>query len=292
MIYFHGALKKRSYFEGWYFKNQYKTGIISFIPAFHIDEEGKKSVSIQVITNTISEQITYPVNEFAILRRKSGIRIGENIFSNKGILLNIKSERLTVTGKLIFSTFTMPNYDIMGPFRYIPFMQCRHSVYSISHNVNGCLSINGMTVSFNKGLGYVEGDRGVEFPRSYFWTQCGWREKGNNSVMISVADIPYGRITFKGCIGIVYYGGKEYRFATYLGAKIRKYSKRELWVQQGRYELQVTLIDKNPQDLLAPIKGNMIRTVRESIDCRIHYRFIVDGNVIFDFIGRGSCERE
>jgi hypothetical protein len=292
MIYFHGALKKRSYFEGWYFKNQYKTGIISFIPAFHIDEEGKKSVSIQVITNTISEQITYPVNEFAILRRKSGIRIGENIFSNKGILLNIKSERLTVTGKLIFSTFTMPNYDIMGPFRYIPFMQCRHSVYSISHNVNGCLSINGMTVSFNKGLGYVEGDRGVEFPRSYFWTQCGWREKGNNSVMISVADIPYGRITFKGCIGIVYYGGKEYRFATYLGAKIRKYSKRELWVQQGRYELQVTLIDKNPQDLLAPIKGNMIRTVRESIDCRIHYRFIVDGNVIFNFIGRGSCERE
>lgn len=292
MIYFHGALKKRSYFEGWYFKNQYKTGIISFIPAFHIDEEGKKSVSIQVITNTISEQITYPVNEFTILRRKSGIRIGENIFSNKGILLNIKSERLTVTGKLIFSTFTMPNYDIMGPFRYIPFMQCRHSVYSISHNVNGCLSINGMTVSFNKGLGYVEGDRGVEFPRSYFWTQCGWREKGNNSVMISVADIPYGRITFKGCIGIVYYGGKEYRFATYLGAKIRKYSKRELWVQQGRYELQVTLIDKNPQDLLAPIKGNMIRTVRESIDCRIHYRFIVDGNVIFNFIGRGSCERE
>jgi len=65
-----------------------------------------------------------------------------------------------------------------------------------------------------------------------------------------------------------------------------------LWVQQGRYELQVTLIDKNPQDLLAPIKGNMIRTVRESIDCRIHYRFIVDGNVIFNFIGRGSCERE
>ena len=75
--------------------------------------------------------------------------------------------------------------------------------------------------------------------------------------MISVADIPFAKVTFKGCIGVVYYEGKEYRFATYLGVKIRKYNKRELWVQQGGYDLQVSLIDEKPHNLLAPVKGKM-----------------------------------
>jgi hypothetical protein len=33
MTYFYGALTKRSYFEGWYFKNQNESEVISFITA-------------------------------------------------------------------------------------------------------------------------------------------------------------------------------------------------------------------------------------------------------------------
>lgn len=51
------------------------------------------------------------------------------------------------------------------------------------------------------------------------------------------------------------------------------------------------MLDENSHNLLAPVKGNMTRTVYESIDCRVHYRFMVEGKVIFDFIGRGSFER-
>jgi hypothetical protein len=242
--------------------------------------------------NTASDQITYPIDDFAVLAKKTGVRIGKNVFTGDGIILNICTERITVIGKLIFSKFASPVYDIMGPFKYVPFMQCRHSVYSLAHNINGKLIVNGREMCFNQGLGYVEGDRGIGFPSDYFWTQCSWRSMGNNTVMLSVADIPIGRMTFKGCIGIVYYGGKEYRFATYLGVKIRRHNKRELWVQQNGYDLQVTLIDENPHNLLAPVKGNMTRTICESIDCRIRYRFMVDRKVMFDFVGRGSFERE
>lgn len=292
MTKFHGANKKSCYFEGWYFRNQNDSEVISFIPAFHIDDKGKRSASIQMIMNTDSDSITYPIDDFAVSAKKQlGVRIGKNIFTREGIILNILTERVTVIGELVFSKFVPLKYDIMGPFKYIPFMQCRHSIYSLTHNITGRLTVNGREIIFNQGLGYVEGDRGIEFPKDYLWTQCSWRTKGNNAVVISVADIPIGKVAFKCCIGIVYYGGKEYRLATYLGVKIRRYNKSELWVQQNGYDLQVTLIDENPHNLLAPVKGNMTRTVYESIDCRIRYRFMVNRNVIFDFIGRGSFER-
>lgn len=288
---FHGTNKKRSYFEGWYFRNQNDTEVISFIPAFHIDEKGRKSVSIQVINNTDSDYVMYPTDDFAISSNKLGIRIGNNIFTEKGIILNLKTERMEVKGKLYYDKFTSLRYDIMGPFKYVPYMQCRHSVHSLAHNIKGKLTVNGREIYFKHGLGYVEGDRGTEFPNDYLWTQCSWRTEGNHAVMISVANIPMGTTSFTGCIGVVYYGGREYRLATYLGVKIKKYTHRELWVQQGRYDLQLSLIDENPQDLLAPVKGTMKRTVYESIDCRIHYRFMIHNQVIFDFIGRGSFER-
>ena len=291
MTYFYGTSKKRSYFEGWYFKNQYKTEVISLIPAFHIDEDGKRSATLQVIINSSSYQIEYSIEDFTVLNKRFGIRIGKNIFTEEGIILNICTDRIRIVGKLRFTKFVPLRYDIMGPFKYVPLMQCRHSVYSLAHNVKGRLVVNGSLINFNNGLGYVEGDRGAEFPKSYFWTQCSWRTNGNNAVMLSVADIPIGKSTFIGCIGLVYYGGKEYRLATYLGVKVRKCSNRELWVQQRGYDLKVTVIDENPHNLLAPVKGKMARIVHESIDCRIHYRFMLDGKVIFDFIGRGSFER-
>lgn len=288
MAYFHGTYKRKGYFEGWYFRNQNDTEVISLIPAFHIDERGKKSASIQVIMNTDSYFISYPIDDFAVSSRKLGIRIGNNKFTEEGIMLNINTDEIKVKGILKYTKFTWPRYDIMGPFKYMPFMQCRHSVFSLSHKITGKLMVNGREMYFNQGLGYVEGDRGIEFPKDYLWTQCSWHD---NAIMMSLADIPIGKMTFKGCIGIVYYGGKEYRFATYLGVKIIKYSNDKLWVRQNRYDLQVSLIDENPHKLLAPVKGNMIRTVCESIDCRIRYRFMIDRKVIFDFIGRGSFER-
>lgn len=291
MSFFCGTSKKRSYFEGWYFKNQNETEVISLIPAFHIDEKGKKSASIQVIINSSSYQVKYKIDDFSVLKKRLGIRIGKNIFSEEGINLNICTDSIEIVGKLVFTKFLPLRYDIMGPFKYVPFMQCRHSVYSLTHNIKGQLFVNGRLLNFNNSLGYVEGDRGVEFPSTYFWTQCSWSTNGNNAVMLSVADIPIGKLTFVGCIGLVYYGGKEYRLATYLGVKIRKCTNRELWVKQRGYDLKVTVLEENLHNLLAPVKGNMTRTVYESIDCRIRYRFMVDGKLVFDFIGRGSFER-
>ena len=68
-------------------------------------------------------------------------------------------------------------------------------------------------------------------------------------------------------------------------------SPNELWVQQGKYELQVKILDLVENTLLAPVKGSMVRKVYESVNSKIHYRFTEGGKVIFDFIGKGCFER-
>ena len=38
--------------------------------------------------------------------------------------------------------------------------------------------------------------------------------------MLSIADIPLGVLNFTGIIGVIHYRGREYRLATYLGARV------------------------------------------------------------------------
>lgn len=47
-------------------------------------------------------------------------------------------------------------YDIMGPFCAIPFLECRHSIWSMKHMVQGTVRINGEAYSFDGGEGYLE----------------------------------------------------------------------------------------------------------------------------------------
>jgi hypothetical protein len=280
-----------SYFQGWYFKNQSAMDIISFIPAYHLNEHGMPLASIQVITPKEAHQIFYPYEEFRASKDKLAIRVGENLFTSQGIRLNILTDKLTITGKLKYLALTPPKHDIMGPFRHIPCMPCQHNIYSLAHGIEGELMVNGKRICFKHGQGYIEGDQGKSFPSDYLWTQCSWKDGDYNSLMLSVADLQFGAISFTGCIGVVYYKWREYRFATYLGVKIKRMTPNELWVQQGKYELQVKILDKVENTLLAPVKGSMVRKVYESVNSKIQYRFTIDGKVIFDFIGKGCFER-
>ena len=47
------------------------------------------------------------------------VQIGNCIFSEKGIKLNIQTDQLTVQGVLKFNEITPIQYDIMGPFNML-----------------------------------------------------------------------------------------------------------------------------------------------------------------------------
>lgn len=62
--------------------------------------------------------------------------------------------------------------------------------------------------------------------------------------MLSVADIPMAGIHFTGIIGVVLWHGKEYRLATYLGAKVSQNQNGKIRIVQGNMELEVCLLEK------------------------------------------------
>jgi len=281
----------RARFEGWYCKHQNETDTISFIPAFHVDEFGQKSASIQVITNSSSWFAEYPEGEFELNRRPFCARIGDSMFSELGADVHINIKGLKLSGTLEYGDMVRPESDIMGPFRFVPFMQCRHGILSLCHEVNGKLMINGRTLAFKNGRGYIETDRGRSFPSEYAWTQCSWGDSPPAGLMLAVADIPFGGGSFMGCIGSVYYRGREYRLATYRLAKLLRFSEDEICVKQGNLALEVNLLGKNPQKLRAPDNGGLTRTIHESASCRVRYRFWVNERAVFDFVSdRASFE--
>lgn len=274
-------------FYGWYLKCQSDTQTLAVIPAVH-NTRNKRTCSIQVITDDDAWTVTFAADSFQ--RTKRNIFIGENRFGEKGIHLAIHTPQLTIRGNLHFGPLFPLKYDIMGPFALVPFMECRHSVWSMRHSVRGNVCINGKKYSFQNAWGYWEGDRGRSFPKEYIWTQCFF---SGGSLMLSVADIPMLGIHFTGIIGIVLWRGKEYRIATYLGARVVRIQNKMVRVIQGNLVLDVRLIEASERPLKAPAKGDMVRTIHESASCRAFYRLRKEGCTLFAFeTDRASFEFE
>lgn len=265
------------YFKGWYFKCGTQDKTIAFIPAYHYSNK-KKTASLQIITDDRAFNI--PFDKLEYREKPLYVKTGNCVFSHEGIILDFKDNRLMLEGKLSFKELSPIRYDIMGPFKYVPFMQCRHSVHSMCHKINGEIKVNDQLYKFENGIGYIEGDCGRSFPKKYIWTQCCFE---SNSLMLSVADIPFLGIHFTGIIGVVLLNGKEYRIATYLGARIKQVDNNTVTVKQGSFELTAKLLKKNAQPLAAPSNGNMCRTIHESASCQAYYRFCHENKVLFEF---------
>ncbi len=270
------------YFEGWYFKQQGKAGTVALIPALHVDAQGNKSASVQIVTDSESFHFDLPWDALKADRRKLQIHAGESFFSPAGIQLKLKQDDVSAVGDIQYGPLAAIRYDIMGPFRFAPLMECRHSVFSLVHEASGRLSINGKTYSFRNDLGYIEGDRGRSFPKRYIWTQCAWRMDKPCSLMMSVADIPYMGMFFTGVIAFVFLHGREYRLATYLGARAVRIGDGEVVISQGKYTLSARRLDSGAMLLRAPVGGGMTRMIREAPSCRVHYRFTRGSEVLID----------
>lgn len=268
------------YFEGWYFRCQTRDGrSLALIPAIHIGEHGRKSASLQLITQERAWWLGYPASSFAAQPEPLCIRVGGCRFSEEGLLVDVEGEGLVLRGKVRFGPFHALKSDIMGPFRWLGRMECVHSVISMRHSLQGQLELNGAVVDLDGGVGYIEGDRGRSFPTAYLWTQCMW---GAHSLMLSVATIPMGKLRFTGCICAIVMDGKEYRLATYRGARIQAWSSQGVVLHQGKYVLEVRLLGQKPQPLRAPTNGEMERTVHESLCAEVRYRFWRDGTLVLD----------
>ncbi|SHH77450.1 Tocopherol cyclase [Sporobacter termitidis DSM 10068] len=274
------------YFEGWYFKQQAGREMLALIPAVHTDGGGHRTGSLQLITPDKSWYVPLPGEALRVVRRGAGrlpvIYAGDSTFSPRGVDLNIRGDGISASGHLRYGGMAAPRGDIMGPYRFVPLMECRHSVFSMTHEVQGSLTLNGKVFDFSDGAGYMEGDRGRSFPRRYAWAQCSWRDGGTCALMVSAADVRAIGRDFVGVVGFVCLRGRELRLATYRGAKA-DLAGGALAVRQGDLTLTVRLLEDRHQALRAPQGGEMVRLIKESLACRARFTLTDKSGPVFDF---------
>lgn len=272
---YHGTLSSRPYFEGWYFKHTSKDGAFVVIPGIFRGSEDKEDIAfIQLIYGSPpkSRFVSYPISAFACHPRRFEMVIGSSRFSEKQIHLDIPEIGLSADLKYsehIPLKTSLLSPTVMGPFSYLPKMQCCHGVLSLWHSVTGSVRFDDKQLIFNNADGYVEKDWGEEFPQSWIWMQCG---SGKQALMCAIARIPLKTFRFTGVISVLQTGDRQLRFATYNGAKVLDISSNAngITVEIKRGKLRLCIIARAASfgSLMAPSKQGMIREIRESVNCR------------------------
>jgi tocopherol cyclase len=278
---FQGALRLKKYFEGWYFKqvSGNKEHVFSFIPGISLTDDDPHAF-VQVINGITGETryIPYDLGQFSWKKEVFEVKIGSSVFSSKGIQLEIEYDGFSVSGELIFSgnikyPSSLLSPGVMGWYSFVPFMECKHGIVSVSHHLSGSLRLNGSLSNFNGGTGYIEKDWGTSFPKAWLWLQCNTFANSNASLMISIADIPWLGSYFLGLIAFLYVDGVFYLFNTYSKSTINRLEKQdniihiELGNKQNKLIAEVT---KNLSgNLVAPKHGGMNRHIKESVDSEV-----------------------
>ena len=278
---FQGNLKKNNYFEGWYYKHVSgdQNHVYSFIPGVSLTKNNPHAF-IQVINGITGKTnyITYPLEEFTGDRNRLFLKIGNSVFSEKSISLDIKSENLNVTGELLYSNIvkypkTLFSPGIMGWYSFIPFMECKHGIISVNHDIKGNILINNDPVNFDGGKGYIEKDWGSSFPEAWIWIQANSFKDQNSCFTFSVAKIPWMGKFFIGFISFLYYNNEFYLFSTYNNSSITEINHDEdsvnITMKNQKSILKVSAVKNTFGELMAPVTGTMSRRIKESVDSQV-----------------------
>lgn len=278
---FQGNLKKKNYFEGWYYKHVSKdlSKVWSFIPGVSLSTKDQHSF-IQVIDGISgqSEYVNYPLADFKWNNKKLYLKIGDSEFTEKWINLKIENENIKVAGRIDFHNITkypknLFSPGIMGWYSFIPFMECKHGVVSVIHDLSGSISLKKDMIDFNGGKGYIEKDWGSSFPESWLWIQANNFNDNSTSFNFSVAKIPWLGRFFIGFICFLYFNKKFYLFSTYNNSLITQMKHDsesvDLTMKSREMVLKVRVLKSLFSELRAPVSGDMSRRIKESIDSEV-----------------------
>jgi hypothetical protein len=296
---FQGNLKKKNYFEGWYFKHVSSDlkHVWSFIPGISLTDKDPHAF-IQVINGITGESVyvTYPLDQFTYGKEEFKVKIGNSEFTGKKISIDINHENLKIKGELTYRNSTpypgtLFSPGIMGWYSFIPFMECKHGIVSVNHVIEGHIAINETITDFHGGKGYIEKDWGTSFPETWIWIQGNNFSNAGTSFQFSVAKIPWLRKFFIGFISFLYYNNRFYLFSTYNNSVISEISHSEnsidITIKNKNYTLQIVARKSVFGELMAPVSGNMTRRIKESIDSEISLRLTdKNNNLIYSDTGK------
>jgi tocopherol cyclase len=296
---FQGDLKKKNYFEGWYFKHVSADlkNVYSFIPGVSLNS-GNPHSFIQVINGISGETdyISYPLEKFSWDKNSLFLKIGDSVFTDKYIDLNISNGNLMVTGHIDYKNIikyqsSLLSPGIMGWYSFVPYMECKHGIVSVNHDLKGTISIGGNTIDLTGGKGYIEKDWGTSFPEAWIWIQSNNFNNHNTSFSFSVAKIPWLGRFFMGFISFLYLEERFILFSTYNKSVITDlYHDNEsvsLTMKNKLYVLKARVVKNVFGELRAPASGDMSRRIKESVDSTVELSlYDKNGKLIYEDSGK------
>lgn len=293
---FQGKKQKPPYFEGWYFKHVSadKQHFLVAIPGVSLAPNDEHCF-IQVFFGKPFQSfyIRYDLDAFKYNDNTFDIHIGDSHFSEEGISLNIDDKKIKLSGTIRYSNFKRIKKSalapsIMGYYAYIKNMQCNHGVISLDHTTTGSIKVNGKTLDFNAGRGYVEKDWGSSFPQKYLWIQGNHFLK-DESLIVSIARVPFLGLSFLGLISIFTLHGYEYRFATYNGAKFKfdKTNQQQFSLTLSRKNIRLEVEIEHPDGLplKAPKQGMMIDEITETLEGKAAVKLYINNKLEHETVG-------
>jgi len=294
---YHGWNAKKNFFEGWYYKcvNADATEAIAIIPGVAMDGSGEKQAFIQVLDGLrlTADYVKFPFSSFKASKTSFEVEIENNAFARNKLKLDLPK----LKGELKFQNqvpwpSSVLSPGIMGPFSFVPFMECYHGILSLDHSIEGSLEIDGRTVDFTGGRGYMEKDWGSSFPSAYFWMQSNHFSTPGISVKASVAKIPWLGSSFVGFIAGVYFNNQLIQFTTYNRTKLTRSAATEkevkLTFKNKRYKLIIKALRNDATELASPIGGFMDGRIKESMTSEIQVKLYEKGKLIFDDVGKNT----
>jgi hypothetical protein len=299
---FQGSLRKKHYFEGWYFKMVDKTEkyAVAIIPGIALSPSHAHAF-IQVLSShdATAHYFSFSTNAFAAARDKFLVTIDDSSFSLEHLRLNIGSGSQKVMADLSFSGIQgwpvrLLSPGAMGWYRFVPCMECYHGVLSFDHTIDGHLTLNGESIDMTGGRGYIEKDWGASMPAAWIWMQTNHFPEKDVSLFGSVAKIPWLGSFFTGFIFGLYHQGQVYQFTTYTGARITHLEVTEtlinLRLEDRVHTLAIEAKREKGVDLPAPQLGAMTSKVNESLrsEIRVQLRDKKTGVSLYQGVGRNA----
>ena len=300
--YQHRLARGGTRFEGWYFKlvDDAGTQPYAIIPGVFLGEGAH--AFIQVLDGRLGSSCyhRFPLEAFRADPDVFRVEIAGNCFSSEGIRLDIDGAGADsgqrVVGSLAFSPWrrwpvTLGSPGVMGPYSFVPAMQCNHGILSLDHRVAGSLVVDGRETIFGSGRGYAEKDWGSGFPAGYVWTQSNHFAEEGVSVSASVAHIPWLAGGFRGFLVGLLLDGELHRFTTYNGGRIESLSLSDthlrLRIRNREHRLELDSRKSEGGILHAPYGKRMVERVAETMTSETELRFATLAGDRTVYTGRG-----
>ncbi len=295
---YHGWNKTKNYFEGWYYKvvSKDEKHAFAIIPGIAMGDKNKHAF-IQVLDGKkrTSTYHRFSANDFIPQPGIFKVKLGKSFFAQDSMKVDLPFFKadLKFENQVPWpSTILSPN--IMGPFTFVPFMQCYHGILSMDHAIKGKIIYENKEIDFSGGKGYMEKDWGRSFPSAYIWMQSNHFSCNNISIKSSVAKIPWLGSYFIGFIAGIYLRDQIIQFTTYNFSKLQscKVDKENVFIklENPKYHLEIHALRNESTELAAPIMGFMDGRIEESMEAEIKIilRSKKTGEIILQDLGKNA----